>query len=148
MKVILLKDVKGLGKADDIKEVQDGYARNFLFKQNLALEATPANLNSIKNKKGAEAARIARELDKAREIGSRLNGQTIQMAMKTGEAGRLYGAVTAMDVAAALDKAGFKIDKRDIILSQTIKSLGHFEAEIKLHHEVTVKIGLEVVALH
>jgi len=87
-------------------------------------------------------------LSKAREIGSRLNGQTIQMAMKTGEAGRLYGAVTAMDVAAALDKAGFKIDKRDIILSQTIKSLGHFEAEIKLHHEVTVKIGLEVVALH
>ena len=148
MKVILLKDGKGLGKADDIKEVQDGYARNFLFKQNLALEATPANLNSIKNKKGAEAARAARELAEAKEIGAKLSGQTIQLAMKAGEAGRLYGAVTAMDVAAALEKAGYKIDKRGIHLSQAVKSLGRFEAEIKLHHEVTIKIGLEVVALH
>jgi len=148
MKVILLKDVKGLGKTDDIKEVQDGYARNFLFKQNLALEATPANLNSIKNKKGAEAARAARELAEAKDIGAKLAGQTIQLAMKTGEAGRLYGAVTAMDVAAALDKAGFKVDKRGITLHQAIKSLGRYEAEIKLHHEVTVKVGLEVVALH
>ncbi|MCD8498605.1 MAG: 50S ribosomal protein L9 [Clostridiales bacterium] len=90
----------------------------------------------------------ARELAEARDIGARLSGQTIQLAMKTGEAGRLYGAVTAMDVAAALEKAGFKVDKRGITLHQAIKSLGRYEAEIKLHHEVTVKIGLEVVALH
>lgn len=147
MKVILLKDVKGLGKMDDIKEVQDGYARNFLFKQNLALEATPANLNTIKTKKGAEAAKTARELAEAKEMGAKLAGQTIKMPMKAGDAGRLYGAVTAMDVAAALEKAGYKVDKRSISFHQQIKSIGTFEAELKLHHEVTVKINLEVTAI-
>ncbi len=148
MKVILLKDVKGLGKVDEIKECQDGYARNFLFKQNLALEATPQNINSVKNRKGAEAARVARELAEAKETGARLSGQTVRLAMKAGDGGRLYGAVTAMDVAAALEKSGFKVDKRGITLHQQIKSVGTFEAEIKLHHEVTVKVSLEVVALH
>jgi large subunit ribosomal protein L9 len=148
MKVILLKDVKGLGKADEIKEAQDGYARNFLFKQNLALEATPQNLNSIKNRKGAEAARVARELAEAKETGAKLSGQSVRLMMKAGEAGRLYGAVTAMDVAAALEKSGFKVDKRGITLHQQIKSIGNYEAEIKLHHEVTIKVTLEVVALH
>jgi large subunit ribosomal protein L9 len=147
MKVILLKDVKGLGKSDEIKEVQDGYARNFLFKQNLALEATPQNLNSVKMRKGSEAARAARELEQARDIGAKLNGQTVRLAVKTGEGGRLYGAVTAMDVAAALEKIGHKVDKRGITLHQQIKSVGNYEAEIKLHHEVTIKINLDVVTL-
>lgn len=147
MKVILLKDVKGLGKSDDIKEVQDGYARNFLFKQNLALEATPANLNSIKLKKGAESAKAARDLKEAREMGAKLSGQTIKMPMKTGEGGRLYGAVTAMDVAAALEKAGYKVDKRMITINTHVKSVGTFEAELKLHHEVTIKLSLDVVSI-
>lgn len=147
MKVILLKDVKGLGKSDDIKEVQDGYARNFLFKQNLALEATPANLNSIKLKKGAESAKAARDLAQAREMGAKLSGQTIKMPMKTGEGGRLYGAVTAMDVAAALEKAGYKVDKRMITINTHVKSVGTFEAELKLHHEVTIKLSLDVVSI-
>jgi large subunit ribosomal protein L9 len=147
MKVILLKDVKGLGKTDDIKEVQDGYARNFLFKQSLALEATPANLNSVKNRKNAVAARADRELALARDMGSRMNAQIFTMPMKCGEAGRLYGAVTAMDVAEMLARNGFKVDKRGISIHQAIKSLGEFEAEIRLHHDVTVKVGIKVVAL-
>ncbi|MDD2533336.1 MAG: 50S ribosomal protein L9 [Eubacteriales bacterium] len=147
MKVILLKDVKALGKQDEIKEVQDGYARNFLFKQNLALEATPANLNTVKTKKGAESAKVARELAEAKEIGAKLNSQTIKLQMKAGDGGRLYGAVTAMDVASALEKAGFKIDKRGITIHQQIKTIGTFEAEIKLHHEVTIKVNIEVVAV-
>ncbi len=146
MKVILLKDVKGLGKTDDIKEVQDGYARNFLFKQNLALEATPANLNSVKNRKNAEAARLERELAQARELASQLHGKVFTMPMKCGEAGRLYGAVTAMDVADMLARSGFKVDKRGITIPTAIKSLGSFEAEIRLHHDVSVKIGLLIVA--
>ena len=146
MKVILLKDVKSLGKTDDIKEVPDGYARNFLFKQNLALEATPANLNSVKNRKNAELARTERELAQARETASQLHGKTFTLPMKCGEAGRLYGAVTAMDVANLLARDGFKVDKRGITFPQAIKSLGSFEADIRLHHEVNVKIGLKVVA--
>jgi large subunit ribosomal protein L9 len=147
MKVILLKDVKALGKADDIKEVQDGYARNFLFKQNLALEATPANLNSVKNRKSAESARASRELAEARDMGARMNGQVFTMPMKCGDAGRLYGAVTAMDIAEMLAKNGFKVDKRGISFHQAIKTLGEFEAEVRLHHDVTVKIGIKVVSI-
>ncbi len=147
MKVILIKDVKGLGKVDAIVEVQDGYARNFLFKQNLALEATPANLNTVKTRKNAEAAKAVRERQQAVETGERLKGQVFTLAMKCGEGGRLYGAVTAMDVAAAMERQGMKVDKRDIKLPDHIKSCGLYEAEVRLHHDVTVKFQLNVVAL-
>lgn len=146
MKVILLKDVKDLGKTDDIVEVNDGYARNFLFKQKLALEATAANLNSVKNRKKAEDARAAREVAEARETASRINGQTFKLPVKCGEGGRLYGAVTAMDVAGALAKAGFKVDKRGISIHQAIKTLGDYEADVRLHTDVTAKIQIRVIA--
>ncbi|MDD2374646.1 MAG: 50S ribosomal protein L9 [Eubacteriales bacterium] len=147
MKVILLQDVKGHGKTDDIVEVNDGYARNFLFKQNLALEATPANLNSVKNRKKAEAAKAERDLEDARATGAKLDGKTFELPVKCGEGGRLYGAITAMDVAAALEKQGFSADKRNINIKTQIKNLGNFEAEVKLHPKVTVKIGIKVTAL-
>lgn len=147
MKVILLQDVKGHGKADDIVEVNDGYARNFLFKKNLALEATPANLNSIKIKKSAEAAKAERELEEAREVGARLKDQIITLPVKCGEGGRLYGAITSMDVAAVLEKSGYSVDKRNITIKTQIKNLGDFEADVKLHPKVTVKIGIKVTAL-
>lgn len=147
MKVILLQDVKGHGKADDIVEVNDGYARNFLFKKNLALEATPANLNSIKIKKSAEAAKAERELEEAREVGARLKDQIFTLPVKCGEGGRLYGAITSMDVAAVLEKSGYSVDKRNITIKTQIKNLGDFEADVKLHPKVTVKIGIKVTAL-
>lgn len=147
MKVILLQDVKGHGKADDIVEVNDGYARNFLFKKNLALEATPANLNSIKIKKSAEAAKAERELDEARVVGAKLKDQIFTLPVKCGEGGRLYGAITSMDIAAVLDKAGYTVDKRNITIKTQIKNLGDFEADVKLHPKVTVKIGIKVTAL-
>lgn len=147
MKVILLQDVKSLGKADDIIEVNDGYARNFLFKQKLALEATPANLNSVKNRKKAEAARAERDLESAREEAEKMKDRFFTIAVKCGDGGRLYGAVTAMDVAAALKKEGFEVDKRNINIRQQIKNLGEFEADVRLHQEVTVKIGIKVIAL-
>ena len=80
-------------------------------------------------------------------MGAKLSGQTIKMPMKTGEGGRLYGAVTAMDVAAALEKAGYKVDKRMITINTHVKSVGTFEAELKLHHEVTIKLSLDVVSI-
>jgi large subunit ribosomal protein L9 len=147
MKVILLQDVKSLGKADDIIEVNDGYARNYLFKQKLALEATPVNLNSVKNRKKAEAAKAERDLETAKEEAVKLKDRFFTVAVKCGEGGRLYGAVTAMDIAAALKKEGFEIDKRNININQQIKNLGEYEADVRLHQEVHVKIGIKVVSL-
>jgi large subunit ribosomal protein L9 len=146
MKVILLQEVKGLGKADDIVAVHDGYARNFLFKQNLALEATPANLNVVKTRKTAEKARHDRELSQARATADQIGGQCFTLPIKCGEGGRLYGALTTMDIAAALIKAGHKVDKRDISLPTPVKTLGDYEAEIRLHTDVTARITIRVVA--
>ena len=147
MKVILIKDVKTLGKIDDIVEVQDGYARNFLFKQKLALEATPANLNTVRTRKKAESAKAAREREQAVETGDRIKGQTFTLAIKCGEGGRLYGAITTMDVADLLLKQGFKVDKRDITLPTHIKTLGLHDVEIRLHHDVNVRFQLNIVPL-
>jgi large subunit ribosomal protein L9 len=147
MKVILLEDVKGLGKADDIVEVSDGYARNFLFKKNLALESTPANMNAIKLKKGSLAEKSRRELAEAQETGRMLSGQKVMLEMKTGEGGRLYGAVTAMDIAGALAKKGHKVDKKQITIKSPIKMIGSFEVGLRLHAEVTVNITVEVISL-
>lgn len=147
MKVILLTEVKGLGKADDVVEVNDGYARNLLFKKNLALEATPANMNSIKLKKGSQAEKARRELIEAKENGKKLAEHRITLNMKAGEGGRLYGAVTAMDIAAALEKQGFKIDKKHIIIKNPIKAVGSFDVTLKLHAEVSVSITIDVKAI-
>ncbi len=146
MKCILLADVKGLGKKDDIVEVQDGYARNFLLKKKLACEANADNMNKNKLKKGAEAEHARRELEEARKNGKLLDGKTVTLAVKTGEGGRLYGAVTAMDVAEAIKKAGFDVDKKNIVIKNPIKAIGTYEVTAKLHTQVSVKVNVEVVA--
>jgi len=146
MKCILLADVKGLGKKDDIVEVNDGYARNFLLKKKLACEATADNMNKNKLKKGSEAEHARRVLEEARANGKLLDGKTVTLAVKTGEGGRLYGAVTAMDVADAIKKAGFDVDKKNVIIKNPIKSLGTYEVTAKLHTQVSVKVNVEVVA--
>jgi len=147
MKVILLSDVKGLGKTDDIVEVSDGYARNFLFKKNVALEATASNLNTIKNRKGALAERARRDLEEAKAAGASLSGKRIVLSMKTGEGGRLYGAVTTGDIADALEKQGFKADKKNITMKSPMKTTGEYEAAVKLHAEITVSIVVEVKSI-
>lgn len=146
MKCILLADVKGLGKKDDIVEVQDGYARNFLLKKKLACEATANNMNENKLKKGAEAEHARRELEEARANGKLLDGKTVKLSVKTGEGGRLYGAVTAMDVSEAIKQAGFQVDKKNIVIKNPIKSVGTYEVTAKLHTKVSVKVNVEVVA--
>lgn len=147
MKCILLADVKGLGKKDDVVEVNDGYARNFLLKKKLACEATADNMNKNKLKKGSEAEHARRELEEARKNGKLLDGKTVTLSVKTGEGGRLYGAVTAMDVADAIKKAGFEVDKKNIVIKNPIKTLGTYEVVAKLHTQVSVKVNVEVVAL-
>ncbi|MBP7402024.1 MAG: 50S ribosomal protein L9 [Clostridia bacterium] len=145
MKVILLQDVKGLGKLDQIVDVNDGYANNFLFRRNLAVEATPANLNSVKIRRNAQMAKADRELQDARDTASSIKDQVFAMPVKCGEGSRLYGAVTAMDVAAAMEKAGYKVDRRGIVIPNPIKTLGDHPVEIKLHSDVTVSVIVRVV---
>lgn len=147
MKVILLQDVKALGKADDIVEVSAGYANNMLFKKNLALEATPSNLNSIKIKKKAEQARADKQLQDAKATAKEMEDKVFSVPMKCGEGKRLYGAVTAMDIASALLAQGYKIDKRGITVDAHMKTLGDYEVDIKLHTNVSAKIKVRVVEL-
>lgn len=147
MKVILLQDVKTVGKQDEIVQVSDGYARNFLFKKQLALEATPENLNTVKTRKAAQQAAAQRELEAAKEQGNALQKQTVLLRMKTGEGGRLYGSLTAQEVADALQKMGFSVDKRNVSLNQTLKSVGRTSANVKLHNQVKVEVAVVVEAL-
>ena len=144
MKVILLEDIKKLGKADDIVEVNDGYARNFLIKKGVALEASTANLNSVRVKKAALSEKARRDKEDAQAIGEKLSGQRFVLQMKSGEGGKLYGAVTAMDVAGLLKKEGYVVDKKNITLKNPIKTEGIFEASVKIHPDVTVPVKVEI----
>lgn len=145
MKVVLIKDVKNLGKADDIVEVNDGYARNFLFRKQLALEATPDNLNVVKTRKKAQDAKSQKALEESKALAAKLKDEVFELPVKCGEGGRLYGAITAIDVAQALANAGYKIDKRSIQISQPIKSLGEYTLDVRLQSEVSFKLKIKVV---
>ena len=114
MKVILLQDVKGLGKEGDVVEVSDGYGRNFLLKKKLAKESSVANLNEVKLKQGARAEHEKRAYEAALELKEKLDGKTFTLKMKSGEGGKLYGAVTNQDVADELKKNGFEITLVDV----------------------------------
>lgn len=146
MKVILLKDVKGLGKANDVVEVNDGYGRNFLLKQKVAREFSAANMNDVKMKKGAAAEHARRELEAAKEKYNELNGRKFAYKVKCGEGGKLYGAVTAMDVSEILKKEGFDVDKKNLTIKTAIKTVGTYSVKVKLHTEVSCEVTLEVEA--
>lgn len=145
MKVILLEDVKSLGKADDIVEVNPGYGNNFLIKKKLALEATSENLNSVKMRKKTAEEKARLEYEEALRSAEVMSGKVFELPMKCGEGSRLYGAVTGMDVARAAEAAGFRVDKRNITINSHIKTLGLYDAEIKLHNKVSVNIKLNIV---
>ena len=148
MKVILLKDVKGLGKEGDLVNSKDGYARNFLFPKNLAVEANEENLKKWEERKKEEAKKIQQEIEAANEMKERLENLTVTLKVKTGSQGRLFGSITALDVANNLkEQYGIDIDKRKIELKENIKSLGDFEAEVKLYQDITAKLKINVVAL-
>ena len=146
MKVILLQDVKGLGKADELIEVKPGYARNYLFRKDLAVEATPENMNTIKTRQKAIRAREAQVLAEAQAIGEEIADKTFVLKIKCGSQGKLYGAITSMDVASALAEAGHNVDRRGIHLKDTIRTTV-YDADVRLHSEVTVSIKVDVQAL-
>lgn len=146
MKVILKADVKGSGKKGDIIEVSDGFAQNFLLKKGLAEIATASGINEITQRKAADQFHKAEELKAMKELAAALNGKTVEVGIKTGENGKVFGSVTSASVAAALEKEGFQIDKKKIQMA-AVKTTGIFDAEIRLMESVSAKIKVRVTAL-
>lgn len=147
MKVILQQEVKKLGKKGDIIEVSEGYARNYLLPQKLAIPATANNINIAKMQKAAEERKKERALEEAKLLAAQMAKIAITIPVKMGEGGRLFGSVTAKDIAEAIMKEhNLDIDKRKIELKDAIKSLGTFTVPIKLHPEVTTEIQVTVKA--
>ena len=146
MKVILTQDVKGKGKKGQMIEVSDGYARNFMLPKKLAIEATADAINTMKMNDKATQERIAREKAAALETANKLRGMTLTVTAKGGGQGRLFGAVTNAEVAAALEKqSGIKLDKRKIVLNENIKNVGTYTATCKLGYEITAPLTVKVV---
>ncbi|MBO4979284.1 MAG: 50S ribosomal protein L9 [Clostridia bacterium] len=145
MKVILTQDVKSQGKKDQIIEVSDGYARNFLFPKKLAIPADAKALNEAKNKEASRLHKIEVEKQQAQEIAEKLDATLVKIVAKSSADGRLYGAITSKDVADSLMKDHkIEVDKRKITLPEPIKTYGRFELEVKLYNDVTGKIHLLV----
>ncbi len=141
MKVVLKQDVKSIGKKDELHEVSDGYARNYLLPRGLAVAADAAAVNEVRTKAAAVEHRAAQELAAAQKIG----GQTVAIKAKAGQGGRLFGSVTAKDIAAALgQKVGESIDKRKIVMDGEIKNFGSYEIEVKVYPKVTAKLTVRV----
>lgn len=144
MKVILKADVKGHGKAGDLCNVSDGYARNYLFPRGLAVEANAAAMNEFKNREEAKAHHLAEEKAAANAAAAKLNGKTVTIHAKGGASGKLFGAVTAKEVADAVKaNLGVDLDRRKIGMHD-IKSHGDYEAEIKLYPGVVAKLSIKV----
>ena len=145
MKVILLQDVKSLGRKDEVKEVSDGYARNFLFKKHLAQPADKANRNSLNHELQLKAQREKAQKERAEQIKKELSGKVVKVPAKAGEAGRLFGSVTTSDVSEALAKMGYEVDKRKIELPEAIKTVGGgHKAILRLYSNIQATIDIEV----
>ena len=148
MKVILLQDVKNIGKRDDIVNISDGYARNFLFPKKLAMEAKPGALKEVERKRAAEAAREAEKRAEALSKAQQLKDKGVTLPVKCGEKGRLYGSVTTAEIADELEKQyGIRIDKKKIELSEPIKQVGDVTMSVWLYSGITTPMVVHVVPL-
>lgn len=146
MKVILKEDIQGVGKAGQIINVKDGYARNFLFPKGLALIADEKNLKLLEYQKKKFEEEAKKKRQDAESIAERLSGIQITIKAKAGEDQKLFGSITPKDIAEALQKEGFSIDKKQIIISEPVKRLGEYEVEVKLHTNLTTKFKINVIA--
>lgn len=148
MKVILLEDVKKLGKKGEIVEVSDAYARNVLLKKKAGVEATSANLNTLKLQKKNDEKVAAENLAEAQALKAQIEQKSVTLAVKTGEGGKLFGSVSNGQIADALkDQLGIEMDRRKIVIPAPIKSVGEMSAEIKLHPQVKAELKVKVEAL-
>lgn len=145
MKVILLQDVKSLGKKGEIVNVNDGYARNFILPKKMGVEATGKNLNDLKLQKNNEKKVAQEQLDSAKTLAEKIGQGKVELAIKVGEGGRVFGSVSSKEIAVAVkEQMGLDVDKKKIQLKETIKSLGTHNVPVKLHPEVTAELKVIV----
>lgn len=145
MKVVLKQDVKSIGKKDELHEVSDGYARNYLLPRGLAVAADAAAVNEVRTKAAAVEHHAAEELAAAQALAKKIGGKTVVLKAKAGQNGRLFGSVTAKDIAEALGRAVSEpIDKRKIVLDGEIKNFGSYAVEVKVYPKVTAKLTVRV----
>ena len=144
MKVILIDEIRGLGGRGDVVQVKDGYARNVLFPKNLAREATPGNLKAVEQERKKWAALSAQEKTQAEELSTQFDGLSVTFQRRSGEGDQLFGSVTSGDIADALDKKGFHVDRRKIQLHESLKQLGEFDVPVKLHKDVTTHLKVVI----
>ena len=146
MKVIFNVDVKGKAKKGELKEVSDGYARNYLLPRKLASEATADNINALKLKEKAKAAQMAREKAEAEGNAAKLNAITVTIRAKAGGAGKLFGAVTSQEISAALkEQHGIEIEKNKIVQAEPIKTFGAYQIKAKLGYEISANVSVLVI---
>ena len=148
MQVILLQDVRGLGKAGQLVKASDGYARNFLFPKKLAMEATDANVKMLEKQKAEAEAKRAADIEAAENMKKQIEAaKPLTIVSKAGDGGRLFGAITAQDIADAFNKAyGLELDKKKIVLDTPIKNLGQTQVEVKLFQGINAKLKLNITA--
>ena len=145
MKVILLQDVKSVGKKGDMVNVSEGYAKNFLIPRKMGAEATNSNLNDLKLRKQSEEKRKAEELQAAKDLKAVLEGKKVLVKVKAGENGKLFGSVTSKEIAEALEEqTGLKVDKKKMVLEDQIKTTGERKIPVKLHPQVTAELLVEI----
>lgn len=145
MEVILLEDVKTLGKKGQIVKINDGYARNYILPKKLGVEATAANLNDLKLAKARDEKQAAQELADAKEFAAKIEEKQVELTIKTGEGGRSFGAVSSKEIAAAAkEQLGLDIDKKKMKLEESIKTVGTYEVPVKVHKSVTAKLKVVV----
>lgn len=145
MKVILLKDVKGTGKKNEVKEVSDGYARNFLLPKKLAVPADNTNMKELNEKNKSKENKAQKEYEAAVELGKRMEELNVVIYSKSGDGGRLFGSITSKDIAEQIKKQhNIEVDKRKITLDEPIRVLGSRFVDIKIHQKVTTKIRVDV----
>jgi len=146
MKLILTQEVTGLGGPGDVVEVKDGYGRNYLVPQGVAIRWTRGGEKTVESIKAARSARSVRDLGHAQEVKAKLEAQTINVSVKAGESGRLFGAVTVAEIASALSATtGESVDKRTIAVDNAVRSLGAHQVTVRLHDEVVATVSLNVV---
>lgn len=146
MKVILRSDITNVGRQGDIKDVADGFARNYLLPQKLAMEATDGNLKIWDRQKATLEAERAKIIAAAAELAQKIEATTLTITVKTGDSGKLFGSVTGTNIARAFSEAGFTIEKHSILLPQPIKEAGAYTVDVRLHPEVIAKVKLYIVA--